>query len=315
MKTFICGLVAATALVLPWTASAQDYPAKQVTMVVPFAPGGTVDVMARYLSEALAKEWKQAVVVENRPGAGTIVGAAHVSKAQPDGYTLLLVSGSFTTSAAIQPNLPFDPQKDLKPVGLAGMGHYLLLTGSRVPIATLGELAEKAKAQKIFYGTTGVGSISHLAGQLLNDVLGADMEAVHFAGGSPAMVDLGGGRIDLFVASPSEAATGLGKPVATMSTVRLESMPDVPTVAEAGFPDAQAAAWWGVLAPTGISDVIVEKINGDVAKIMNSPEGIEFLRRQGAMPPQMSVAEFTAHVSGELERWSAFAEKHGIKAN
>ncbi|MFN8682358.1 Bug family tripartite tricarboxylate transporter substrate binding protein [Paracoccus sp. P2] len=271
--------------------------------------------MGRYVAEKLSAEWQQPVVVENRPGAGSMIGAASVSHARPDGHALLIVSGSYTTSAAIQKGLPFDPATDLKPVGLVGVGHYLLIAGSRHPIGSMAELAALAKEQKVFYGTTGVGSISHLSGQLLNDILGTQMEAVHYEGGSPAMVDLGGGRLDLFIGSPSEAGTGLGKPIATFSNMRLASLPDVPTVAEAGFPDAEVAAWWGILAPAGTPDDIVVKINADIARVMGSPEGAAFLAAAGAVPPQMDAQQFADHVNGELERWTALAEKHGIQSN
>jgi tripartite-type tricarboxylate transporter receptor subunit TctC len=315
MLTKLRSLLAAAILILPGAAGAQSFPNREVTLVVPFAPGGTVDVMGRFVAEKLSAEWRQPVVVENRPGAGSMIGAASVSQARPDGHTLLIVSGSFTTGAAIQKGLPFDPAADLKPVGLVGMGHYLLIAGSRHQIGSMEELVSLDREQKIFYGTTGVGSISHLSGQLLNDILGTQMEAVHYEGGSPAMVDLGGGRLDLFIGSPSEAATGLGRPIATLSSTRLATLPDVPTVAEAGFPDAQVAAWWGILAPANTPDEIVDKVSVDISRVMSTPESAEFLAAVGAEPPQMDAQQFTDHVTGELDRWTTLSEKHGIQSN
>jgi tripartite-type tricarboxylate transporter receptor subunit TctC len=315
VKAFIKTMLAVGALIAPSMAAAQDYPSERVTLVIPFPPGGSNDTVGRYLADGLSKLWEETVVVENRPGAGSAIGSAHVTQAEPDGYTLLFVSGSFTTNAATQEALPFDPLNDLQPIGLAAVGHYFLLTGSRVPLPTLEDLAREAKAQTIFYGTSGVGSIAHLSGQLLNDVLGIDMEGVHYSGGSEAMVDLGGGRIDVFVGTASEVASGIGTPVAVMSESRSTAVPDVPTVREAGFPDALVNGWWGVFAPAGTPEDVAAKINEDITTVMSSPEATEFLARQGAIPPEMSAEEFTSHVASELEKWRALAEEHGIRAN
>jgi tripartite-type tricarboxylate transporter receptor subunit TctC len=315
MKTIVKIMLAVGALFSPSIVVAQDYPSKQVTIVIPFAPGGSNDTIGRYLADGLGKLWEETVVVANRPGAGSAIGSAHVTQARPDGYTLLFVSSSFTTNAATQAALPFDPLNDLQPIGMAAIADRFISTGSRVPMATLEDLAREAEAQTIFYGTSGVGSLAHLTGELMNEVLGIDMEAVHYSGGSEVMVDLGGGRIDVVFSSLTDLANGIGTPVAVMSGKRSTALPDLPTVSEAGFPDTQVPNWWGVFAPAGTPEEVVAKINEDIATVMSSPEATEFLTREGAAPSKMSVEEFTSHVASELEKWSVLVERTGIRAD
>jgi tripartite-type tricarboxylate transporter receptor subunit TctC len=303
----------------PSFAVAQNYPTKPVTVVIPFTPAGSNDTIGRYLADGLSKIWKQSVVVENRPGAGSAIGSAFVSKAKPDGHTLLFVSGTFTTNAATQTNLPFDPQKDLQPVGMGAIGQLVIVTGTRVPMPTLADVVKQAKAQKIFYGTTGVGSITQFAAELLNDVAGTKMEPVHYKGGTDALIDMAGGRLDLYVGSVTQVlpsvANKTAKPVAIASKTRASALPDVPTVAEAGFPGAETDLWWGVFTSSGTPPEVVAKINEGVNTVMNTPEAAKFLETHGAIPMKMSVEEFKSHVSSELEKWKSLAKKHNITAN
>jgi tripartite-type tricarboxylate transporter receptor subunit TctC len=304
----------AAALLAPSLAAAQDYPKRQVTLVVPFSPGGANDTVGRFLAERLAKLWNQPVVVENRPGAGSVIGTAHVTKAKPDGYTLLFVSGSLTTNAAIQKTLPFDAARDLQPIAMAAVGDLVVLTGTRTPVSSLEDIKAEAKAKTIFYGTPGVGTLAHLAAELLNDVQGMEMKPVHYPGGTEAITDMGGGRIDVYVCAINDAKKGVGKPVAVMSAKRSASFPDVPTTVELDYPDALANIWLGVFGPAGLPKDIAEKINHDVVSVMKSTEAAEFLEAQGSMPSEMSVDEFTVHVARELKKWSELAQSHGFAA-
>lgn len=319
MKRIFGILLCVGAACLPGLASAQNFPTKRVTVVIPFTPAGSNDTIGRYLADGLSKLWSTPVVVENRPGAGSAIGSAHVAQSRPDGYTLLFVSGTFTTNAATQTNLPFDPVKDLKPVGMGALGQMVIVTGSRVPVGNLTELTKAAKAQKIFYGTTGVGSSTQFAGELLNDVADIKMEAVHYKGGTDALVDMAGGRLDVYVGTVtqvlSSVASDKAKPLAIASKTRSKALPDVPTVAEAGFAGAEADIWWGVFAPSGTPDAIVTKINQGINTVMGSAEATEFLAKHGAMPTAMSVAEFSDHVTKELAKWRELATKHNIKAD
>ena len=182
-------MIATAALVLagvmtPSVSNAQAYPTKNVTLVVPFSPGGSNDVIARYLADALGKLWKQTVLVENRPGGGSAIGAAYVAKSPPDGYRMLFVSSSYTTLSATRTDLPFDPIKDLKPVSMVARGPVAIVTGSRVKMATLADLIRESKSRTIFYGTAGVGSTQHFNAELVNDALGIKMVAVAYPGGT-----------------------------------------------------------------------------------------------------------------------------------
>lgn len=300
--------------------AAQDYPTGPVTMVVPFTPGGSNDLIARYLAQGLSESWGESVVVENRPGAGSAIGSAHVSKAAPDGETLLFVSGTYTTNAATQTTLPFDPLTDLRAVGMAALGDRVIVTGSRIAMPTLADVATEAKAGKLFYGTTGIGSSTQFDTEFLNSVLGVKMEPVHYPGGSDAMIDLLGGRIDVYVGSVTQVLPtlegGKANAVAVMSHNRSGILPDVPTVSEAGFPGAETYIWWGVFVPGETPDDIVETLNADIRATMTAPEAAEFLATNGLLPPQdLSSAEFAEHVATELARWKELAVANGMVAN
>jgi tripartite-type tricarboxylate transporter receptor subunit TctC len=303
----------AGAVVAPALAAAQEFPNRQVTLVVPFGPGGSNDTYGRYLAEGLTKLWKQTVIVENRPGAGSAIGSAHVSQAKPNGYTLLFVSTSFTTNAATLANLPFDPIKGLAPVGVMGISDLFVMTGSRVPLPTLQELQKQAKAQTIFAGTPGVGSVGHLALLLLAETQGVKFEYVHQKSGAAVQTDLGGGRTDVATGVLFEANSGNAKPIAVMSDKRSASLPDVPTVMEAGFPAAQANIWFGIFAPGGTPKEVVDKINKDIVAVMKSPEAAEFLKAQALQISDESPEQFGNRVKGEIDKWTALAEKNGLR--
>jgi tripartite-type tricarboxylate transporter receptor subunit TctC len=313
MKTIAKCATLAGALFAPSMALAQEYPSKPVTMVVPFGPGGSNDTYGRFLAEALTKHWKQTVIIENRPGAGSAIGSAHVAKAKPDGYTLLFVSTSYTTNAATLANLPFDPLNDLQPVGMLGVSDLFVMTGSRVPLATLQDLQREAKAQTIFSGTPGLGSLGHLALLLLNETLGIKTEFVHHKSGAAVLTDVGGGRIDVASGVLFEASSGNAKPIAVMSEKRSSALPDVPTVVEAGFPAAQADIWFGVFAPADTPKDVVAKINRDIVTVMKSPEAATFLQAQALQTSDESPEEFASRVKSDIKKWTALAEKNGLR--
>lgn len=318
MKLLVKALLVG-ALLAPSIAHAEDYPSKPVTIVIPFTPAGSNDTIGRYLADGLGKLWKQTVVVENRPGAGSAIGAAHVAKARPDGYTLLFVSSTFTTNAATQKSLPFDPVKDLQPVGMGAIGQMVIVTGSRVPMPTLADLVKQAKSQKIFYGTTGVGSSTQFAAELFSDVAGIKMQPVHYKGGTDALVDMAGGRLDVYVGTVTQVLSSVANktatPIAIVSKSRSKALPNVPTVAEAGAPGAETDLWWGVFVASKTPKDVVAKINNGINAVMTTPESTEFLAKHGAIPEKMSVDEFSKLVSSELARWKGLAKAHNIVAN
>lgn len=320
MTLLLRTLLTAVACASPLAATASDYPSGQVSLIIPFTPGGSNDVAGRYLADGLSALWDVPVVVENRPGAGSAIGSAHVASAPPDGRTLLFVSGTFTTNAATQPDLPFDPVADLQPVAMAALGDRVVVTGTRSPVTTLAELATTARAGKLFYGTTGVGSSTQFDTEFLSDALGIEMEPVHYKGGTDALIDLAGGRLDVYVGSVSQVLSvnesGGGEIIAVMSKERARALPDVPTVAEAGFPGAETYIWWGVFAPAETPPEVTETINAGVREVMAGPAATEFLERNGFLPPEpLSVAEFTGHVHDELARWKALVARTGLLQN
>lgn len=302
----------ATALALPGAAIAQSFPERQMTVVIPFSPGGSNDVLGRYLAEQLGEVWGQTVLVDNRPGAGAMVGASYVARAPADGHTILFVSGTLTTTAATRRNLPVDPMTDLQPVGMGAIGQMAIVTGSRVPMETVEDVLREARAQTLFYGTTGVGSITHFGAELFSSVAGIEMEPVHYGGGTEALVDLAGGRVDVYVGTVTQVLSsiqsGMSTPVAVISASRSPALPDVPTIAEAGVPGAEADVWWGVFTAAGTPPEVVDTLNAAINEVMSRPESAEFLARFGAQPSPMTVSEFEDWVRGEFDNWSRLAE-------
>ncbi|MCC7043895.1 MAG: tripartite tricarboxylate transporter substrate binding protein [Acidobacteria bacterium] len=317
MKTFVRALLVAAATIAPLFANtAQNQP---IVLVIPFSAGGSNDSIGRYLADRLSRLWHQTVVVENRPGAGSAIGAAHVARSAPDGHTLLFVSSSLTTMAATVTNLPFDPMKDLQTVGLAAVGQSVIVTGSRIRMPTLASLIEQSRERTIFYGTAGVGTTSHLAAELLNDAAGIKMTTVHYRGASNAMIDMAGGRLDVYVGAVaslmSSIASGTATPVAVAGRMRDPAIPDVPTAAEAGFPGMEADVWWGVFAPAGTPAAEVSRINAGINAVMETPESRALLAKNGAVPRQLSVEAFELLVAADLQKWSRLAKARGISTN
>lgn len=302
-----------TGALLASAAVAQEYPAKPVTLVIPFGPGGSNDTYGRVIGEQLAKLWNQTVIVENRPGAGSAIGSAHVAEAKPDGHTLLFVSTSYTTTAATQIKLPFDPLKDLEPVGIVADADLYMMTGKRVTIKNLDDLTREAKAQTIFSGAPGIGSISHLTQLLLNDTLGIKTEIVQHTSGGNVMADMGGERLDTYFGVVFEANSGTVTPVVVMSDKRSDALPNVPTIGELGYPQAKSNLWFGIFAPTGTPTEIVAKINKDIITVMKNPEQAEFLKAQGLKVSGATPAEFASQVYNDIGRWTALAEKYGLR--
>lgn len=294
---------------------AEDYPTSRVTIVVPFTPGGSNDAIARFLGNKLSELWGQTVVVENRPGAGSALGAAHVARAKPDGYTLLIGSTSYATNAAINPNLGFDPVEDLVPISMVGTNVVGIIAGSRVPMETLDDLIRESKTNTIYYATSGVGSFQHFNGLLLNDVLGINMQSVSYGGGTEGLVDLIGGRVDLYIAGLGVVQPALeagAKNLAVLSSTRSAAMPDVPTTAEAGYPQAAAQNYWSIFVPAGTPHDISLKINDGVQQVMNSDDGRNFMKGLFGEPSKMTTEEVGAYVKNEIEYWKQLAKKNGL---
>lgn len=313
VKAFAASAAFAGTLAMASLAEAQSFPDRPVTLVVPFGPGGSNDNYGRILAEKLSKLWGQTVIVDNRPGAGSAIGSAHVAQSKPDGYTLLFVSTSYGATAAMQTQLPYDPLTALKPVAMAYDADLYMLTGKRTPMKTVAEVQQAGKAQTLFTGSPGVGSITHLAGLTIDDTLGTKTEYVQHTSGANVMADIGGGRVDLYYGVVFEALAGPTTPVAILSPNRSPALPDVPTIAEAGYPDAEVRLWFGVFAPAGVPADVAAKINADITTVTKAADMAEFMKTQGLRSSELKPDEFAEVVAADIKRFTALAEKHGIR--
>lgn len=312
-------LLASTVLVAVAStgAQAQSYPDKPVTLVVPFAPGGAVDLVGRFLADKLGAAWGQTIVVENIPGAGTLLATGQVAKANPDGYTLLVNSATVTMSAAIQETPLVNPSEDLTHIGRIGATPLLLAVSPSLGVSNYEEFAALAKSQELNYATVGVGSLNQFATEILRSAADLQMVPVHYSGGSPAMTDVIGGHADLFYGSITQVIPhvreGLMTGILVSSAERSDTLPDLPSVGELGMDDAIIENWWGLFGPAGMDAALVEKINADLNTVLQTPEMAEFLQRDGGRPIWGTPAEFTAQVQGEYATWRKVAEEQGIR--
>jgi len=300
-----CMLFSAVAL-------AQGFPSKPVRFIVPFAPGGQSDVVARTVGQKLSERWGQPVIIENKPGAATTLGADFVAKAPADGYTILLAPAPFVITQYAYPKLPYDSRKDFTPVTLLVTNPLVAVVNpTRLPVKTFAEFVAAVKKEpgKISYGTPGNGSLPHLAVELFGVQSGTNALHVPYKGGGPAVVDLVGGQISFMFASPLEVMphvkAGRLLTLAVTSDKRVSYWPDVPTIKEAGYKEYEAYAWFGVVAPAATPRDIVAKLNADIVAVLKSPDVSERLTAQGADVSATSAEEFGRFLAAEHVRWSA----------
>jgi tripartite-type tricarboxylate transporter receptor subunit TctC len=303
---------------------AQSFPARTVSLIVPYAPGGLPDTIARTVGQKLSEKWGQPVVIENRPGAGGTIGAGWVAKAAPDGYTLLLGSVSNLAMAPSQyKNLPYDPIKDLAPVALVAASPNILVVPNDSPIHSVADLIAQAKKQPggISYASAGNGTSNHLTVELLKTMAGVDLVHVPYRGDAPGLTDVLAGRIQMMfptlpVALP-QIKSGSLRAIAVSSPKRSILVPDIPTVAESGLlPQFAVSVWVGILAPAGTSPEIVDKLNAEIRKSLASPAVREQLEAQGTEPAAAGEPkDFGVYLADETRKWSEVAKTSGIIAN
>ena len=300
---------------------AQPDPHKPIRILVGFAAGGPTDVAARLLSQRLTERWGQAVVVEPRTGAGGNIAAEAVAKAAPDGYTLLLPAFAHAVNPSLYANLPFDTGRDFVAVALLTTSANVFAVHPSVPAHTLRELITLAKSKPgaLSYGSAGVASASHLAGELLNSMAGIKLTHIPYKGAAPASVDLVGGHISaafpsVSLASP-HAKAGRLRVLGIASLKRAENLPEVPTIAEAGVPGFEVLSWYGLLAPAGTPTEIITRLNQEVTRSLNEPEAVERLRAIGAEPMKSTPAEFNAFLKNEFAKWAKVIRTAGVRAN
>lgn len=307
-RAAIAALAASLALAAGF-ASAQAFPAKTVTIVVPFPPAGGADTLARTLAPKLSAMWGQSVIVENRPGASGHIGTEQVANAAADGYTLVMAS----TAAITEKNLP-----KLAPVALVSAEAYVVALNASVPIANVKELIAYAKANpgKLHFGSSGIGAASHLSGELFKAQAKVDMQHVPYKGTGQALTDLLGGQIELMFAPTQtvipQLLSGRLKAIAVTGTQPLEALPQLPTVAASGLPGYQAQGWFGLLAPKATPPAVTAKLHDDVARVLAMPEVKKDLVAKGAAPGTGTAVEFGRFIADEQAKWARLVKDAGI---
>ncbi|WPG35184.1 tripartite tricarboxylate transporter substrate binding protein [Variovorax sp. EBFNA2] len=298
------------------------FPSRPVTLVIPFPPGGATDVNGRIIGQRLAKELGQPVVIENRAGAGTLIGATYVSKAVPDGYTLLVSSGTtFTVNPAIRPNLPYDPVKGFEPIGIAGRLALILLANSEVPVKTVKQFVDYVKASPgtYSYASYGTGTTSHFVGESILHAAGLKMTHVPYKGSAPAMTDLMGGQVAFSVDTVSAAIpqlkSGKIKAIAVTTAKRSTLLPDVPSLAESGYPDIDMDSWLILAAPRGLPAEAKSRLEKALAATMADPDTRARLSAQGLEPVYSNAAAASELIHRELPVMRAVAARANITAD
>jgi tripartite-type tricarboxylate transporter receptor subunit TctC len=302
-------------------ADAGTFPAKPVRLIVPFTPGGSTDILARAIGQKLTEAWGQSVVIDNRPGAGGIVGMEIVAKAAPDGYTLVMGHiGTLAANPALYKNLPYDPVRDFAPVTLVARVPNVLVVGPAVSSRNVGELLALAKSRpgKLDYGSGGNGSAAHLATEYFKLKAGIDVQHVPYKGTAPALADLLGGQIAFVITGLppvlQHAQAGKLRILGVASAQRLKQFPDIPTIAESGVPGYEATQWYGILAPAGTPKDLVAKLNVDTVKALRDPSVAEKLAAEGADPVGSGSDEFGAFIKSEMELWGKVIRATGARA-
>lgn len=303
-------------------AIAETFPSKTVTIVVPFPPGGSPDQLARVLAQQLGVLWKQAVIVENRPGAGGNIAAASVARARPDGYTLLMgTDGPLAINVSLYEKLPFDVQRDFAPIGLVATVDFALVASPGLAVANLKELIDYARKQQppLAYGSAGIGSQHHLGMEMFRHQARVEMRHVPYKGVAQALADVMGNHVDvMFAAMPAAAPlirTGKVRALAVTGARRSQMAPDVPTFAEAGFGTFSLQAWFGLLAPAGASASVVNQINRDVTSVLAMPDVRATLATNGFDVTTGSPSQFADFIRTEGRRWSAVTKASGARAD
>ena len=315
-RVFIAALAL---LAFAFPAHADGWPTKPVKIIVPFGPGGFTDVVARILQKELAPVLGQPIIIENRPGAGSTIGTDVVAKAEPDGYTLAMVSTTHVISPHLYKNMPYDAIKDFAPVMKLVEGPYVMVVHPSLGVSTVQEFVALAKKRpnEIFFASSGNGSAQHLVGALFMQMAGVKLTHVPYKGSNAAMQDLLGGQVKLSFVGMPNALPNLGKlkALAVTTTKRSPDLPDVPTMDEAGVKGYEATIWLGMLAPKGTPREIVDKLNADIRKVLADPEARKLMRKAGVEVAPSSPEAFQALMEQELDRWGKVVKETGATVN
>ena len=317
------GAIVAAVLLIGITVSplcAQSYPNKPIRFILPMAPGGAVDILGRIIGSKLAERLGQPVVPENRPGAGGNVGLEFAAKAKPDGYTIVMGNPGLATSPGLYTKLSFDPIKDFAPISLISQVHLVLIVHPSLPVKNLKELIEYAKANpgKLNYGSTGIGSVTHLANELLKTLVKIDTVHVPYKSAGPALIGLMSGEVGMqaltTTAAMAQIQAGKVRALAVLSNGRAPSLPNVPTAKEAGVDNWEVTIWYGILAPAGTPRDIVTRLNAEWVKIAAMPDVIEKMRSAGGAEPLSGTPEqFSEFIKTETVRWAKVIKEANLK--
>ncbi|RYX96467.1 MAG: tripartite tricarboxylate transporter substrate binding protein [Comamonadaceae bacterium] len=313
--TFMAAFAAAA------TASAQSYPSRPVKIIVPFAAGGPADNYARFMAQRLQDALGQSFVVDNRPGAGSVIGTDAAAKSAPDGYTLLMMSNAHTVNETLIASKPFNLMRDFVAVAPINYSDLVLVAHPSLPAANLKELMARAKAQpgKLNYASSGPGTPYHMAGELFKSMAGVYLVHIPYRGSTGARTDLMGGQVDLMFDAVTtmveQVKAGKVKAIATSGRVRSEVLPDVPTFSEAGLPGYEATIWLGLMAPKGTPKAVVDKLNDTVSRISAQADVKDLWARQGAVPLVMTPEAFDKYERDDIAKWAGVIKSANIKAD
>ncbi|MGO4812989.1 tripartite tricarboxylate transporter substrate binding protein [Cupriavidus sp. 2MCAB6] len=320
-RPYLAGLLAAALSLGAAATSAETYPAKPIRLVVPYAAGGAVDIVARSVGQKMSVLLKQPIIVDNRPGASTNIGMDAVSKAAPDGYTIMMASNSLATNAALFAKLPFDPTRDFTPVARIGQASLVLVVPAKSSVTSLKDLVSQAQAQpgKLSYASAGNGSSGHLAGELFKEAAHIDVLHVPYKGGAPAITDLLGERITFMPINPLEVIThiraGTLRAIAVASDQRAPLLPGVPTSREQGLPGFTASVWWGLVAPAKTPPAVVRELNTAANTALADPDVRKQLMQLGVTILPGTPEAFGQFVRNETSTWNGVIRKAGITAD
>jgi tripartite-type tricarboxylate transporter receptor subunit TctC len=306
-------------LSLALEAAAQPYPAKPIRFIVPFPPGGSADILARAIGQKAGEGLGQSFVVENRPGAGTAIGAEALAKSASDGYAIMIGTvSSHAINPALNPKLPFDPVKDFTPVSLVATIPFAMIVHPSVPANTVQEFVALARAKPgtLNYSSAGSGTSNHLAGELLRSMTGIDIVHIPYKGSAPALNDLLAGQVsmmfDLVLTAAPHVRSGAVRGLAVTGAQRSSALPNLPTVAESGVPGYEVSAWFGIFAPAGVPHPVVQRLNAEFVKAMQQPDLRQRLASQGAEPLTSTPEEFAAYLRSEIDKWAKAVKAAGM---
>ena len=318
LSRLVVSFVAATAVIAPVSADAQTYPTRPIKIIVPFAPGGGSDFIARFIAQRLSTAVGQPVIVDNRPGAGGTVGIDAGLASVPDGYTIVLIASSYTTNTVIY-KIKYDPVADITPIIQLSQGPMVIVANPNFAPKTAKDIIAMAKAKpgEITFASAGQGSITHMGGELFASMAGVKMNHIPYKGSGPAMTDTIGGQTNLFFATTASAlpqiAGGKLKAIAVTTATRLPALPDTPTIAESGLPGYDVTIWHGLIGPKGMPKEAVARLSAEINKLLNLKETAEQLQKDGVFPAGGSPEQFTVQIRKELTVWKKLMAEGNIK--